>query len=257
MIATRLIPCLDVDDGRVVKGIKFEGIRDAGDPVELAKRYNDEGADELTFLDIGATHKSRGTLLEVVRAVARQVFIPLSVGGGIRTVEDMREVLNAGADKVSACSAAIRRPELISEGAKAFGSQCIVLSIDAKRVAPGPDGKPRWHAYVSGGRIDLGVDAVEWAVRGAELGAGEILLNSIDADGTKAGFDLELTRTVSERVGVPVIASGGAGKPEQLVDAVAIGMADAVLVASILHFGEYTIKDLKTILSERGVPVRW
>jgi imidazole glycerol-phosphate synthase subunit HisF len=252
MLATRLIPCLDVDDGRVVKGVKFQGLRDAGDPVELARRYNDEGADELTFLDIGATYKSRQTLVEVVRAVARQVFIPLCVGGGIRSEDDMRAMLNAGADKVAVTSAAVADPKVITRGALAFGSQCVVLSIDAKRAGPG-----HWTAYIKGGREDTGLDVLEWAKLGEANGAGEILLNSIDSDGMKTGFDLELTKAVSESVGIPVIASGGAGNPDQVAEAVTLGKADAVLVASIVHFGEYTISQIKRTMESRGVTVRW
>lgn len=258
MLAKRIIPCLDVDDGRVVKGVKFAGIQDAGDPVELARRYNDQGADELTFLDIGASHKSRATLMEVVRRVAREVFIPLCVGGGIRTVEDMREAMNSGADKVSVCTAALRRPELLTEMARAYGRQCVVLSIDAKRVG---GEKPVWHAFSMGGRQDTGIDAVEWAVRAAELGAGEVLLNSIDADGTGSGYDLELTRAVVAAVGVPVIASGGAGTLEQIAQAIAPspagGDADAALVASMLHFGRTTVKEIKQHAEAKGARVRW
>jgi cyclase len=269
--AKRIIPCLDVDDGRVVKGIKFKGIQDAGDPAELARRYNDEGADELTFLDIGASYKSRATLLDVVRKVAAEVFIPLCVGGGIRGVDDMREAMNAGADKVSVCTSALSRPELLSEMAKAYGSQCVVLSIDAKRVqnaglSRGEPEKPRWHAYSHGGRTDTGMDAVEWAVRAVELGAGEILLNSIDADGTGAGYDLELTRTILDAVPVPVIASGGAGNLEQIANVLLPkekagndlwGNADAALVASMLHYGKTTIGDIKKYAESKGVRVRW
>jgi cyclase len=292
--AKRIIPCLDVDDGRVVKGIKFKGIQDAGDPVELARRYNDEGADELVFLDIGASYKSRATLLDVVRQVAAEVFIPLCVGGGIRSVDDMREAMNAGADKVSVCTSALSRPELLSEMAKAYGSQCVVLSIDAKRVSQDaglprngnppdgnpPDGKaqngnsavvfrpekPRWHAYSHGGRTDTGRDAVEWAVRAVELGAGEILLNSIDADGTGAGYDLELTRAILDAAPVPVIASGGAGNLEQIANVLLPkekagndlwGDADAALVASMLHYGKTTIGDIKKYAESKGICVRW
>ncbi len=251
MLATRIIPCLDVDDGRVVKGVKFKEIRDAGDPVELAKLYNDQKADELVFLDIGASYKSRRTMLDVVERVSRQVFIPLTVGGGIRTVEDMRETLQAGAEKVAMCTAALKNPNLLSEGAERFGAQCMVLSIDAKRT------NDRWHAYSHGGRTDTGIDALEWAQRGEALGAGEILLNSIDADGTKAGYDLELTRQVSENVRIPVIASGGAGTLEHVAAAALQGKADAVLLASLLHFGEYTVAEIKKHLEKRGVAVRW
>jgi cyclase len=251
--AKRIIPCLDVDDGRVVKGIKFKGIQDAGDPVELARRYNDEGADELTFLDIGASYKSRATLLDVVRRAAAEVFIPLCVGGGIRTVEDMREAMNAGADKVSVCTSALKRPELLSEMARAYGSQCVVLSIDAARSETGG---ARWTAYSHGGRTDTGLDAVEWAVKAVELGAGEILLNSIDADGTGAGYDLELTRLILDAVPVPVIASGGAGTLEQIAGVLESPGADAALVASLLHFGKTTIREIKEYARSKGICVR-
>ena len=251
MLAKRIIPCLDVDDGRVVKGVKFQEIRDAGDPVELSRFYNEQGADELVFLDIGASYKSRETLIDVVRQVSAQVFIPLTVGGGIRSVEDMRNMLLAGADKVAMCTSAIKNPNLLSEGAEIFGAQCIVLSIDAKRV-----GKT-WHAFTHGGRNDSGLDAVAWAKRGAELGAGEILLNSIDQDGTQQGYDLELNARVSELVGIPVIASGGAGNIQHMVEAITLGKADAVLLASLVHFGDYTIPQIKTYMQEKGVVVRW
>ena len=251
MLAKRIIPCLDVDDGRVVKGVKFQEIRDAGDPVELSRFYNEQGADELVFLDIGASYKSRETLIDVVRQVSAQVFIPLTVGGGIRSVEDMRNMLLAGADKVAMCTSAIKNPNLLSEGAEIFGAQCIVLSIDAKRV-----GKT-WHAFTHGGRNDSGLDAVAWAKRGAELGAGEILLNSIDQDGTQQGYDLELNARVSELVGIPVIASGGAGNIQHMVEAITLGKADAVLLASLVHFGDYTISQIKTYMQEKGVVVRW
>jgi cyclase len=273
MQAKRIIPCLDVDDGRVVKGIKFKGIQDAGDPVELARRYNDQGADELTFLDIGASYKSRATLLDLVRQVAAEVFIPLCVGGGIRTVEDMRETMNAGADKVSLCTPALNNPALLRDMARAYGSQCVVLSIDAKRVelpqsgnsGPNPKGLT-WHAYSHGGRKDTGLDAVAWAIQAVELGAGEILLNSIDADGTGAGYDLELTRTILEAVPVPVIASGGAGTLNQIANVLLPpgnqsgdqwGNADAALVASLLHFGKTTIPEIKRYAESKGVCVRW
>jgi len=276
MQAKRIIPCLDVDDGRVVKGIKFKGIQDAGDPVELARRYNDDGADELTFLDIGASYKSRATLLDVVRKVAAEVFIPLCVGGGIRAVDDMRDAMNSGADKVSVCTSALNRPELLREMANAYGSQCVVLSIDAKRVEGG--GTLRWNAYSHGGRTDTGIDAVEWAVRAVELGAGEILLNSIDADGTGGGYDLELTRRILNAVPVPVIASGGAGTLDQIAEVLLStaspemgssvspnGMpfgtdtpgADAALVASLLHFEKTTIREIKKNAEAKGVCVRW
>jgi cyclase len=257
----------------VVKGIKFKGIHDAGDPVELARRYNDDGADELTFLDIGASYKSRATLLDVVRKVAAEVFIPLCVGGGIRTIDDMRDAMNSGADKTSVCTSALNRPELLREMANAYGSQCVVLSIDAKRVesAAAAGGRLRWHAFSHGGRTDTGIDAVEWAVRAVELGAGEILLNSIDADGTGGGYDLELTRRILNAVPVPVIASGGAGNLDQIaevllstasaeMDAVSPDKApgaDAALVASLLHFGITTIKEIKQHAEAKGVCVRW
>jgi cyclase len=258
MQAKRIIPCLDVDDGRVVKGVKFKGIQDAGDPVEMARRYNAEGADELTFLDIGASYKSRATLLGVVRQVAAEVFIPLCVGGGIRTVDDMRGAMNAGADKVSVCTAALNNPGLLADMARAYGSQCVVLSIDAKRVGE-RRGVPVWHAFSHGGRTDTGIDAVEWAKQAVSLGAGEILLNSIDADGTAAGYDLELTKTILDAAPVPVIASGGAGSLEQIAEALlpSAANADAALVASMLHFGKTTIGEIKRYVEEKGVTVRW
>jgi cyclase len=264
MQAKRIIPCLDVDDGRVVKGTKFKDIKDAGDPVELARRYNDDGADELTFLDIGASYKSRATLLDVVRRVAEEIFIPLCVGGGIRTVNDMREAMNAGADKVSVCTSALKSPGLLSEMAGAYGSQCVVLSIDAKRAGLDADGRPLWHAYSHGGRTDTGIDALKWAVEAVERGAGEILLNSIDADGTGGGYDLELTRRVLDAVPVPVIASGGAGDLDQIAEVLlppdtggSWGNADAALVASLLHFGKTTIREIKQHAESKGVCVRW
>jgi len=250
MLATRIIPCLDVEDGRVVKGIKFKNIKEAGDPVDLAAFYNQQGADELTFLDIGASYRSREIMIEVVERVSSQIFIPLTVGGGIREVGDMRRILNAGADKVAICTAAIKNPSLISEGAEKFGSQCIVLSIDAKQSGNS------WSAFINGGRVNSGIDALEWAKQGEQLGAGEILLNSIDMDGTRQGYDLELTRTVSELVNIPVIASGGAGTLEQMLDAIFQGKADAVLLASLLHYGEYTISDIKDYLRDKGVTTR-
>lgn len=250
-MAVRIIPCLDVEAGQVVKGIRFRNIKGVGDPVELARFYNDQGADEITFLDIGASYQSREIMIEVVERVSREVFIPLTVGGGIRSVEDMRGILNAGADKVAICTAAIENPSLIAEGARAFGSQCIVLSIDAKRRGD------RWYAFTHGGRYETELDVIEWAQRGEELGAGEILLNSIDMDGTKEGYDLQLTRKVSESVGVPVIASGGAGTLQQILEAVVVGQADAVLLASLLHYGEYTITEIKAYLQKNGVRVRW
>ena len=250
MLAIRIIPCLDVEEGRVVKGIKFKDLRDVGDPVELAGDYNDQGADELTFLDIGASYKSKELMIDVVQKVSRKVFIPLTVGGGIRSIGDMRMALKAGADKVAICTSALNDPSLISKGAEAFGSQCIVLSVDAKKHGES------WHAYTHGGRRDTGIDAVEWAKKGEELGAGEILLNSMDMDGTKKGYDLELTKKVSELLEIPVIASGGAGNLEQIYEAVALGKGDAVLLASLLHYGECTIQEIKDYLKKKGVPVR-
>jgi cyclase len=257
MLAKRIIPCLDVDDGRVVKGVKFKGIEDAGDPVLLARRYNDEGADELTFLDIGASFKSRATLLEVVRSVAAEVFIPLCVGGGIRSVEDMREAMNAGADKVSVCTSALERPELLYEMARACGSQCVVLSIDAARWGYDREGALVWHAFSHGGRRDTGIDAVLWAKRAVELGVGEILLNSIDADGTGGGYDIELTGAILDAVPVPVIASGGAGNLDQIANVLVDPGADAALVASLLHFEKTTIREIKKYAENKGVCVRW
>lgn len=251
MMTIRIIPCLDVDEGRVVKGVKFSELRDAGDPVALARRYQEQNADELVFLDIGASHQSRETMLGIVEQVSQQVFIPLTVGGGIRSVEDMRRALQAGADKVAICSAALREPRILAEGATRFGAQCIVLSIDAKRTGDS------WHAYTHGGRRDSGREVLEWAREAEALGAGEILLNSIDMDGTKAGYDLELTRRVAETVGIPVIASGGAGTLAQIRDAVREGRADAVLLASLLHYGEFTVNDIKSYLADNQVEVRW
>jgi len=250
MLAVRIIPCLDVEDGRVVKGIRFKELRDAGDPVELAALYNAQSADEIVFLDIGASYRSRDIMIDVVERVSREVFIPLTVGGGIRSIDDMRRILNAGADKVALCTAAVRDPSLLSRGAEVFGSQCIVLSVDAKRTGDS------WHAYTSGGRDPSGLDAVAWAVEGERLGAGEILLNSIDMDGTRQGYDLELTRTVSESVGIPVIASGGAGTMDQILDAVRRGRAEAVLLASLFHYREVTIGEIKDYLRNEGVCVR-
>ncbi|MDR1465998.1 MAG: imidazole glycerol phosphate synthase subunit HisF [Treponema sp.] len=251
MQAKRIIPCLDVDDGRVVKGIKFKSIQDAGDPVEMARHYNDDGADELTFLDIGASYKSRSTLLDIVSKVAKEVFIPLCVGGGVRSVDDMRKAMNAGADKVSVCTAALRNPELLTEMAQAYGSQCVVLSIDAKRAGP-----ETWHAFSHGGRVDAGIDVVEWALRATSLGVGEILLNSIDADGTAAGYDLELTDKMLRAVPVPVIASGGAGSLDQIACVLSETNADAALVASMLHFGKTSIPEIKRYIHAKGVCVR-
>jgi cyclase len=251
MLAKRIIPCLDVTGGRVVKGVNFVELRDAGDPVEIAARYNEQGADELTFLDITATSDGRDLILPIIEAVASQVFIPLTVGGGVRTVDDVRRLLNAGADKVSFNSAAVARPEVIREASERYGAQCIVVAIDAK-------GRPGggWDVYTHGGRNDTGLDAVDWARRMAGLGAGEILLTSMDRDGTKSGFDLELTRAVADAVEVPVIASGGVGALEHLADGIQIGGADAVLAASIFHYGEYTVGEAKALLATRGIPVR-
>ncbi len=253
MLAKRIIPCLDVDNGRVVKGVKFLEIKDAGDPVEIARRYDLEGADELTFLDITASSDDRETMVHVVEQVAGEIFIPLTVGGGIRTLEDIRRMLNAGADKVSINSAAVHRPEFVREAAERFGSQCIVVAIDAKRVATGPD---RWEIFTHGGRKPTGIDAVEWARKMVDYGAGEILLTSMDRDGTKVGFDLALTRAVSEAVHVPVIASGGVGNLDHLADGITEGKADAVLAASIFHFAEYSVREAKDHLKGRGIEVR-
>jgi cyclase len=253
MLAKRIIPCLDVDNGRVVKGVKFLEIKDAGDPVEIARRYDSEGADELTFLDITASSDDRETMVHVVEQVAGEIFIPLTVGGGIRTLEDIRRMLNAGADKVSINSAAVHRPEFVREAAERFGSQCIVVAIDAKQVGTDPD---RWEIFTHGGRKPTGIDAVEWARKMVDYGAGEILLTSMDRDGTKAGFDIALTRAVSEAVHVPVIASGGVGNLDHLADGVTEGKADAVLAASIFHFAEYSIREAKERLRDRGIEVR-
>ncbi len=279
MLAKRVIPCLDVDRGRVVKGTNFLNLRDAGDPVEVAARYEAEGADELVFLDITASHEGRDIMLDVVRRTAEQVFMPLTVGGGIRTLEDIRALLNAGSDKVSINSAAVKNPQFVAEAARRFGSQCIVVNIDPKRMPkesgvrgqesgvrsqgsfastdscpPTPDS---WfEVHINGGRVPTGLEAVAWARQVEELGAGEILLTSMDCDGTKDGYDLEITRAVSEAVSIPVVASGGAGKPEHLADAILIGKADAALAASIFHFGEYTIADTKRVMAGLGIPVR-
>ncbi len=252
-LAKRIIPCLDVDNGRVVKGVQFVDIRDAGDPVEIARRYDEQGADEITFLDITASAHDRETMVHVVEEVAGQVFIPLTVGGGIRTVDDIRRMLNAGADKVAINTAAVHNPEFVREAAQKFGSQCIVVAIDAKQVADDP---PRWEIFTHGGRKPTGIDAVEWARKMADYGAGEILLTSMDRDGTRNGFDLALTRAVSDAVPVPVIASGGVGNLAHLAEGVTEGGADAVLAASIFHFGEHTILDAKRAMAERGVEVR-
>ncbi len=248
--AKRIIPCLDVDNGRVVKGVNFVGLRDAGDPVEVAKRYNQEGADEITFLDITASHQNRDTIIHIVEEVAKEVFIPLTVGGGIRKLEDIYSLLNVGCDKVSINSAAIKNPNFINEAAKRFGSQCIVVAIDAKRT------DDSWNIFLNGGRIDTGIDAIKWAREVYERGAGEILLTSMDADGTKAGFDNLLNAAVSDVVSIPVIASGGAGTMEHIKDAFTIGHADAALAASIFHFREIDILDLKHYLHQFNIPVR-
>ncbi len=252
MLTKRIIPCLDVNKGRVVKGVNFVELRDAGDPVECARAYDEAGADELVFLDITASSDRRQTVVDMVERVGDQVFIPFTVGGGIRTVEDMRAILRAGADKVSVNSAAIDRPELIAEGAERFGSQCVVLAIDAKRRADGSG----WNIFKHGGRIDMGIDAVEWAMRAEKLGAGEILLTSMDGDGTKNGYDLALTRAIADAVGIPVIASGGAGKLEHFAKALTEGGADAALAASLFHYKELTICEVKEYLQGRGIPVR-
>ena len=254
-LAKRIIPCLDVDQGRVVKGVNFVGIRDAGDPVEIARRYDEQGADEITFLDITASADARETMIHVVEQVAGEVFIPLTVGGGIRTLADVRRLLNAGADKVSINTAAIFNPAFVQAAAERFGSQCIVVAIDAKRTSA-PGEAECWEIYTHGGRQSTGIDAIAWAVRMTEYGAGEILLTSMDRDGTKLGFDLGLTRAVSEAVGVPVIASGGVGNLDHLADGILVGKADAVLAASIFHFSEYTIEQAKRHLQARGIEVR-
>jgi cyclase len=253
-LAKRIIPCLDVDNGRVVKGVRFVEIRDAGDPVEVARRYDEQGADELTFLDITASSDDRETMVHVVEQVASEVFIPLTVGGGIRELEDVRRMLNAGADKVAINTAAVARPEFVREAAEHFGSQCIVVAIDAKQVADGEN--PRWEIFTHGGRKATGLDAIEWARRMAEYGAGELLLTSMDRDGTRDGFDLQLTRAVCDAVEIPVIASGGVGELQHLLDGVRDGHADAVLAASIFHFGEYTVNEAKQFLAQHGIEVR-
>ncbi|HQR73721.1 MAG TPA: imidazole glycerol phosphate synthase subunit HisF [Sulfurovum sp.] len=249
--AKRIIPCLDVNDGRVVKGVNFVGLRDAGDPVEVARRYNEEGADEITFLDIGASHEGRDTIVDVVKKVAQEVFIPLTVGGGIRELGDIYSLLNVGCDKVSINSEAIKRPVFIEEGAKRFGSQCIVVAIDAKRVA-----ENRWHIFTHGGRNDTGIDALEWAKEAYDRGAGELLVTSMDADGTKAGFDNILNKKISQLVNIPVIASGGAGTMQHIEEAFTLGCADAALAASVFHFKEIDIMELKQYLLQHHIPVR-
>jgi len=251
MLAKRIIPCLDVKDGRVVKGVHFKNLRDAGDPVEIAARYSQEGADEVVFLDITATLEKRKTILEVVRKCAENVFIPLTVGGGIRTLEDIKELLRSGADKVSINTQAVKNPPLVKEASEVFGSQCIVVAIDAKRKR-----KDKWEVYINSGTLPTGKDAIRWAEEVEKLGAGEILLTSMDMDGTKEGYDLELTRRISEAVGIPVIASGGAGNLEHLYQALTVGKADAVLCASIFHYGEYSIREAKEYLRKKGISVR-
>jgi imidazole glycerol-phosphate synthase subunit HisF len=260
MVLKRVIPCLDVDDGRVVKGTNFVDIRDAGDPVELAERYDAEGADELIFLDITASHESRDTIVDLARRTADNVFIPFTIGGGIRSVEDAQAVLDAGADKVSVNSAALRRPELLEELADVFGAQCVVVAIDARRRDPGvsspPCDRPEWDVFVNGGRVPVEREAVEWAVEATERGAGEVMLTSMDRDGTTDGYELDLTRSVADAVSVPVIASGGAGELDHLVEAVTQGHADAVLCASIFHYGQHTVAEAKERMSGAGIPVR-
>ncbi|NLC24095.1 MAG: imidazole glycerol phosphate synthase subunit HisF [Oxalobacter sp.] len=251
MLAKRIIPCLDVTAGRVVKGVNFVDLRDAGDPVEIARRYNEQGADELTFLDITATSDQRDLILDIIEAVSAQIFIPLTVGGGVRTVDDVRRLLNAGADKVSINSSAVTNPELVADAASRYGSQCIVVAIDAKQV--GPD---RWEVFTHGGRTPTGLDAIEWAKKMEALGAGEILLTSMDRDGTKSGFDIPLTRAVSDAVNIPLIASGGVGNLQHLADGILEGHANAVLAASIFHYGEFTVQEAKRFMAERGIEVR-
>jgi len=253
-LSKRIIPCLDVDKGRVVKGVQFVDIRDAGDPVEVARRYNEQGADEITFLDITASHEGRDTTLHIVERMAGEVFIPLTVGGGVRELQDIRNLLNAGADKVAINSAAIFNPEFVGEAAQRFGSQCIVVAIDAKQISFGEN--PCWEIFTHGGRKSTGIDAIEWARKVTELGAGEILLTSMDRDGTKNGFDLALTSKVSDEVNVPVIASGGVGTLQHLADGIIQGKADAVLAASIFHFGEHSVPEAKKFMAEQGINVR-
>ena len=251
MLSKRIIPCLDVKDGRVVKGVNFVNLRDAGDPVEIAKKYSDEGADEVCFLDITASNEERKTMIDVVERTAGQVFVPLTVGGGVRTLDDVRQILLAGADKVSINTAAVKNPDFVKEAADKFGSQCIVVAIDARSV-----GDSKWEVFTHGGRNPTGIDAVQWAQKMEDYGAGEILLTSMDKDGTKSGYDLPLTKTISRNLRIPIIASGGAGNLEHLSDGVKLGEADAVLVASIFHYGEYTIKEAKEFLSANGISVR-
>ena len=252
MYTKRIIPCLDVKGGRVVKGTNFVGLRDAGDPVELARRYDEERCDELVFLDITASNEQRDTIVQVARDCASQVFIPFTIGGGIRTPEDMRKMLKAGADKTSVNSAAVKNPDIIRQGAEIFGRQCVVLAVDAKKT-----GEDKWEVFVNGGRTPTGIDVIDWVKKGTELGAGEILLTSMDADGTKDGYDIPLTRAVSEAVDVPVIASGGAGKMEHFYDVLTLGKADAVLAASVFHYGQFTIRQVKEYLRDRGIEMRF
>ena len=256
MLTKRIIPCLDVTAGRVVKGVNFVGLRDAGDPVEIARRYNEQGADELTFLDITATSDDRDLILHIIEDVASQVFIPLTVGGGVRKVEDIRRLLNAGADKISMNSSAVANPQLVKDAADKYGSQCIVVAIDAKRKVDSPDDQPQWEVYTHGGRNNTGIDAVQWAIQMNALGAGEILLTSMDRDGMQNGFDLALTRAVSDAVSIPVIASGGVGNLQHLADGIKLGHADAVLAASIFHFGTYTVAQAKAFMAAQGICVR-
>lgn len=256
MLSKRIIPCLDVREGRTTKGIKFKNNVDIGDPVDMAKFYYEAGADELVFYDITASHEKRNIMIDVVRGVAETIFIPFSVGGGIRTVEDMRDVLLAGAEKISVNSAAVKNPDIISEGAKAFGSQCVVLGMDVKKVEKSRQIPSGYEIVINGGRTYMGIDALEWAIRGQKLGAGEICLNSIDADGTQNGYELTLTAMISENVSIPVIASGGAGKPEHLADVLTTGKADAALIASMTHYGNYTVSEIKDFLDSRDIKMR-
>ncbi len=251
MLAKRIIPCLDVRDGRVVKGTKFEDIKDVNDPVELAKFYNKEGADELVFYDITASHEKRSIMLDIVKKTAQEIYIPFTVGGGVNTVDDFTKILRAGADKISVNSSAVKNPELIKEAALKFGAQCVVLSIDAKKVSDG-----KWNVFINGGRTDTGLDAIEWAKRGVELGAGELVMNNMNTDGVKEGYDLELMKKVSQVVNVPIIASGGAGKKEHFYDVLGEGQADAALAASVFHFREIKIRELKKYLSQKGIEMR-
>jgi cyclase len=256
MLAKRIIPCLDVTDGRVVKGVNFLELRDAGDPVEIARRYDEQGADELTFLDITASSDNRGLILHIIEEVASQVFIPLTVGGGVREVEDVRRLLNAGADKVSINTSAVLNPQLVADASDRYGSQCIVVAIDAKQVGVDESGQPRWEVFTHGGRKETGIDAVDWAKKMVGLGAGELLVTSMDRDGTKIGFNLGLNKAISDAVDVPIIASGGVGNLQHLVDGVKIGGADAVLAASIFHYGEYTVREAKEYMRDHGIEVR-